>query len=106
MFATRELRACRIVWLVTWRDIEAQRAPVADPLVKIAREAMVLPLARLSERDANTLIDESHCGPPPQLRASLLHATGGNPLFLLETLACLATQDAMPADLDRVPLAQ
>ena len=106
MFATRDLRASRIVWLVTWRDVEAQRAPVRDQLAKIAREATLLPLSRLSDGDANALIDGVRDDAPAELRATLVHATGGNPLFLLETLACLATQHTVPSDLDRLPLAQ
>jgi hypothetical protein len=43
---------------------------------------------------------------PADLRATLVHATGGNPLFLLETLACLATHHSVPSDLGRLPLAQ
>jgi tetratricopeptide (TPR) repeat protein len=103
-FATRHLRSSRVVWLMTWRDVEGARAPVRDQLARIAREAIVTPLSALSELDANQLIDQVLAQADIQLRARLVHATGGNPLFLLETLAALATGHALPSD--QLPLAQ
>ena len=103
-FATRHLRASPVVWLVTWRDVEGARGPARDHLTRIAREATVVPLSALSDSDANLLIDHVRSDADIQLRARLVAATGGNPLFLLETLAALATGRALPAD--QLPLAQ
>ncbi|MGE0867865.1 MAG: AAA family ATPase [Kofleriaceae bacterium] len=103
-FATRHVHSCAVLWLATWRDAEAARAPVRDHLVRIAREAVTVPLHALSDIDANELIDHAHAGADVQLREQLVRATGGNPLFLLETLGAIATGHAIP--LDRLPLAQ
>jgi predicted ATPase len=103
-FATRHLRSSRVVWLLTWRDVEGARAPVRDQLVRISREATVLSLGALSEVDANALIDHAHAHADVALRTRIVHATGGNPLFLLETLAAFATGRALPTD--QLPLAE
>ena len=105
-FATRHLLSSRVVWLVTWRDAEGARAPVRDQLVRIAREATVVSLGALSEIDSNQLIDQVRSDADIQLRMRLVRATGGNPLFLIETLSALATGHALPTDLDALPLAQ
>ena len=104
-FATRHMKVCRIVWLLTWRDAEGGRAPVRDALARIAREATVLPLGALSDSDANELIDDVRRDADLQLRGRLLRATGGNPLFLLETLAALSIGHVLAAELDELPLA-
>ena len=103
-FTTRHLRSSRVVWLVTWRDAEGGRAPARDHLARISREAIMIPLSGLSELDANQLIDQVLADADIQLRTRLVQSTGGNPLFLLETLAALATGRALPAG--QLPLAQ
>src|SRR5262249_24926468 len=105
-FATRHLQASPIAWLLTWRDAESSHMPVRDQLARIAREATVLPLATLSAADANELIDDVRCDAAGELRDGRVRATGGNPLFLLETCACLAPGSALPSDLEQLPLAQ
>ncbi|HSD88465.1 MAG TPA: AAA family ATPase [Kofleriaceae bacterium] len=104
-FATRHMRGSRLVWLLTWRDAEGGRAPVRDALARIAREATIMPLAALTDVDANELIDDVHRGADIELRDKLLRATGGNPLFLLETLSALATGHVMASDLEQLPIA-
>jgi tetratricopeptide (TPR) repeat protein len=103
-FATRGLRSSRVVWLMTWRDAEAERAPVRDLIARVAREATIVSLPRLSTPEASALIDEVRSETPAAVRDALLHATGGNPLFLLETLACLHARGL--GDVTRLPLAQ
>jgi tetratricopeptide (TPR) repeat protein len=105
-FATRHVRACRVMWLLTWRDAEGARSPVREPLARIAREATVAPLAALDDVDANELIDDVRHDADIELRSRVLRATGGNPLFLLETLAALATGNVDAAELEQLPLAQ
>jgi hypothetical protein len=106
VFAARELRACRIAWLFTWRDAEARRPHVRDAIARLAREARVLPLAPLSAADASALADDAAVGATPELRAAIVEATGGNPLFVIETLASLRLRGALPAELARLPLAE
>lgn len=105
-FATRHLRSCRVVWLLTWRDAEGARDPVRDLLARISREASVLSLGALSEIDANQLIDDVRADADVMLRSTLLRVTGGNPLFLLETLTALAGGTTLAGELDQIPLAQ
>jgi tetratricopeptide (TPR) repeat protein len=105
-FATRHLRVGRVMWLLTWRDAEGARSPVREPLARIAREATVAPLAALGDVDANELIDDVRRDTDIELRAKLFRATGGNPLFLLETLAALATGRVHAVELEQLPLAQ
>jgi tetratricopeptide (TPR) repeat protein len=105
-FATRHLRASRVMWLLTWRDAEAARAPVRDLLARIAREGTVLSLGGLSELDANQLIDDVRADADVLFRATLLRVTGGNPLFLLETLAALSGGGTLPSENEPLPLAQ
>jgi tetratricopeptide (TPR) repeat protein len=104
-FATRHLRACRLAWLLAWRDVEASHAPVRDQISRIAREATVLPLRPLLEVEANELIDDVRSHATIELRSKLVRVTAGNPLFLLETLAALAMGDIALGD-DQLPLAQ
>ncbi len=100
-FATRHLRASPILWVLTWRDVEAERDPVRDVIARIARDATVLPLRRLSAQETGELVREWS----PSLRTDALYeATSGNPLFLVETLASIAARHF--ADPDRLPLAQ
>ena len=104
-FVTRHMRACRIAWLLTWRDAEGSRAPVRDVLARAAREATRLPLGALTEVDANELIDDVWRDADRELRGRLLRATGGNPLFLLETLSAFAIGRVVAAQADALPLA-
>jgi len=106
-FATRQVLACPLLWILTWRDAEAERAPARDLIARIAREAQVAPLRRLSTEASSRLIEE-FAGPVPSAQRELLiRMTGGNPLFLVETLAVLAAggRTGLPADLDRLPVA-
>src|SRR5258708_5671218 len=106
-FAARHLRSSRVLWLFAWRDVEAEREPARDLIARIARDSTVLPLRRLSAHEAGELIDELAHDAPAGLRGTLLRATSGNPLFLVETLACLAARGTkLPADLGQLPLAQ
>src|SRR5262249_54028099 len=68
---------------------------------RIAREATLLPLAGLTAGEVGELIDEVRHEASAELRSALVAATGGNPLFLLETLASGATM----VDSARLPVA-
>jgi tetratricopeptide (TPR) repeat protein len=105
-FATRHLTRAAIAWLLTWRDAEGSFAAVREPLARIAREATVVPLAALDDCEANQLIDDAHRDADVELRARLVRATAGNPLFLLETLAAVASGRSSGAAVARLPIAQ
>jgi tetratricopeptide (TPR) repeat protein len=104
-FATRHLRTCRLAWLLAWRDAEARQLPVRDQLVRIAREARIVSLGPLAEVEANELIDDVRGDANIELRSRLVRTTAGNPLFLLETLAALASGHVLASD-EQLPLAQ
>jgi tetratricopeptide (TPR) repeat protein len=104
-FATRHLRTDRLAWVLSWRDAEGGRAPVRDQLSRIAREATVLSLGPLLEVETNELIDDVRQDANIELRNKLVRTTAGNPLFLLETLAALATGSMSLGD-EQLPLAQ
>src|SRR5204863_3505613 len=103
-FATRDLRTSRVAWLLTWRDAEAERAPVGDLIARVAREAERIPLGRLSAADATQLARDARSETPDAVRDAIVAATAGNPLFLIETLACIGTRET--PDITRLPLAQ
>jgi predicted ATPase len=110
-FVTRHLRNAPIAWLLTWRDVESKRGAVAEPLARITREATVVPLARLSDADANAVIDDHRGGVAAdleraELRDRLVRAAAGNPLFLVETLAAVATGRVAAGELEQLPIAE
>jgi len=103
-FATRHLRACRIAWLLAWRDAEGGLAPVREQLVRIAREASVVALGPLLDLEANELIDDVCSDTNIELRGKLVRTTAGNPLFLIETLTAMSLGHV--ALDEQLPLAQ
>lgn len=103
-FATRHLRACRIAWLLAWRDAEGSVAPVRDQLVRIAREASVVALGPLQDLEANELIDDVCRDANIEMRSRLVRTTAGNPLFLIETLTALSLGHTVEDE--QLPLAQ
>jgi tetratricopeptide (TPR) repeat protein len=106
-FVARHLRDSRVLWLLTWRDAEAERPPCRALIARVARDATALPLARLSAEDTASLVVELARETVPKLGSTLYGATAGNPLFLVETVACLNArgEDMLPT-LERLPLAQ
>jgi tetratricopeptide (TPR) repeat protein len=108
VFISRHLRTSRILWLLTWRDADAEREPRRDIIARIAREATAMPLRRLSEEETGQLIDEVSLAPTSGLRDALYRATAGNPLFLVETLLCIRARGRapLPVELAHLPLAQ
>jgi len=103
-FATRDPRTSRVAWLLTWRDAEAERPPVRDLIARVAREAELISLRRLSVDDATELARDARSETPAAVRHAIVTATAGNPLFLLETLACFDKGETL--DAARLPLPQ
>jgi len=88
-FVTREIGSERVLLVGTFRDAEL---PPDHVLHGIGRAGRVVPLAGLREEDVARLIevvtgDASLIG----LARSLHERTGGNPLFVVETVRLLAT---------------
>jgi tetratricopeptide (TPR) repeat protein len=88
-FLSRGLRSRRIAVIGTLRDVEAQRAPVAEVLARVAREASMVTLGTLAPEDVAQLV-EAHLGhADARLTAELVAKTEGNPLFVGEALRLL-----------------
>jgi hypothetical protein len=103
-FVLRTLRGQRLFLLCSFRDREANQQPLREAMGRIAREAEVLVLQRLSADESAALVREA-MGEHGQAIAGTLHrATSGNPLFLVETLRSLALAGSY--DLGELPVAE
>ncbi|MFO0747870.1 MAG: AAA family ATPase [Myxococcota bacterium] len=87
-FIARELRGRALLVIGTYREAEARRAPeVGATLARVARDATVLPLSRLSRTEVHALVQATLGAPPSQAHVDALHhASEGNPLFVHELL--------------------
>ncbi|MFN8423474.1 MAG: tetratricopeptide repeat protein [Anaerolineae bacterium] len=91
--------ACLLV--VTVRDLEI--APDRRALLRaIEGGALRLPLAPLSADETAALVQalSGAATPPVQFASQLVHRTGGNPLFVVETLRALFEQGTLSAEAD------
>ncbi len=94
-FVARALHARRILVLGTLRDVESQRAPCAELLARVGREASIVTLGALGPEDVAKLV-EAHTGrADPRLTAELVATTHGNPLFVAEALRMLGQGGAL-----------
>jgi tetratricopeptide (TPR) repeat protein len=115
-FVTRHLRSHPILWIMTWRDAEAGTMPGKELVAAIARDAQTIALRRLSADETSRFVDElagdgRHGGLADRetsIDETLLRATAGNPLFILETMACLATRglSRLPRELENLPITE
>lgn len=112
-FVTRHLRTNPILWIATWRDVEGAQAPGRELILGILRDAHPLALRRLTSDETRRFVDELSSGRELPTRdaevdEALFRATAGNPLFILETMACLATRglSQLPRELEQLPLAE
>jgi hypothetical protein len=88
-FVSRNVRSRRIVIIGTYRDIEAQRAPIAEVLARVGREASILTLGALGSEDVAKLVEEHIGHADARLTSELVAKTEGNPLFVTEALRML-----------------
>ncbi|HEY3498904.1 MAG TPA: AAA family ATPase, partial [Polyangiaceae bacterium] len=88
-FVSKHLRSRRIAVIGTLRDVEARRAPVADTIARLGREASLLTLGALGSGDVEKLV-EAHTGrADARLISELVAKTEGNPLLVGEALRML-----------------
>jgi hypothetical protein len=83
----------------TYRDAEARLAPeVGRTLTLLAREATVLPLRRLSQREVADFVTQA-TGAAPSIEQvdAIQRRTEGNPLFLRELMRLPGTSDSRRA---------
>lgn len=89
-FLAREIRAARIMVIVTYRDDEAARSHTLSPiLAEIAREPIAhrLGLRGMDEHEVRTFIRElSGAEPTDAVVAAVYRQTEGHPFFLYQTL--------------------
>ena len=93
-FVAQCLRHLSIGWLLTWRGAETEGTSRAPLLRSITKSARLLQLAPLSSDAMDQIIDDLAGHTPDDLRNALQLSTEGNPLFLVETLASLASRNA------------
>jgi hypothetical protein len=88
-FVSRNLRSRRIAAIGTFRDVEAKRAPIAEVLARVAREASLVVLGALGTEDVAKLVLEHTGRADARLTSELVAKTEGNPLFIAEALRML-----------------
>jgi hypothetical protein len=88
-FVSRNLRSRRIAAIGTLRDVEAKRAPIAEVLARVAREASLFVLGALATEDVAKLVEEHTGREDARLTSELVAKTEGNPLFIAEALRML-----------------
>jgi tetratricopeptide (TPR) repeat protein len=92
-FAARELRGAPVVFLFLHRSDEAARAsPLELALADLTRDVESHVLAGLSAANVEALVVHVAGEGGSPLARTLCSRTGGNPLFLTETLRVLATE--------------
>ena len=87
-FLVRDLRSGALLVVGTYRDAEARLAPeIGRTLTLVAREATVLPLRRLHQREvADFVAQATGAAPSVDQVEAIQRRTEGNPLFLRELL--------------------
>jgi tetratricopeptide (TPR) repeat protein len=98
VFVARGLKTSRLAIVATQRDVEARLAPVADALLRVAREGEVLELGPLSNEDVAEIVRQDVGRFDAPLAATLHQITEGNPLFLREALRAIGASRAAPLE--------
>jgi len=94
-FVSKSLPSRRISVIGTLRDVEARRAPIAEVLARVAREASIVTLGALASEDVARLVEEHTGRADPRLTVELVAKTEGNPLFVAEALRMLDQASAL-----------
>ena len=98
-FIARVLHDANVLIIGTYRDAEMRRSPERSPLMdEIVRDALVLPIAALTESEVGDLVAGARAGAPAiGIVAELHRATAGNPLFVDGVLRTLAAEGRLGA---------
>jgi tetratricopeptide (TPR) repeat protein len=93
-FAARVLHDAKVLIIGTYREAEMRRSTERSPLMdEIVRDALLLSLAGLTEREVGELLAGRAAGAPATgIVAELHRATAGNPLFVDGVLRALAAE--------------
>jgi hypothetical protein len=105
-FVARQVRDEPLVVVGTFRDAEAPREEIAEPLARVARaaQAVVRLRALTLEEVAACVARIAGAGPRPRVAAAIHEASEGNPLFAVEIAGLMASQGALDEDSDRVDI--
>jgi len=97
-FLVRDVRSMALLVIGTYRDAEARLATeLGRRLTQVAREATVIPLRRLDEREVGELVAETTgAAASPDRVTAIFRRTEGNPLFLRELLRLSGTTGSQP----------
>lgn len=104
-FVLRSLGDRRLCLVCTWRDREANQPQLRDAIARLAREAEVLALGRLSADESAELVREAMGERAADAAGTLYRATAGNPLFLVETLRSLPRGPSGELTIEPLPVA-
>jgi tetratricopeptide (TPR) repeat protein len=98
-FTARVLHDANVLIIGTYREAEMRRSSERSPLMdEIVRDALLLPLAGLTEREVGDLVAGRAAGSPATgIVAELHRATAGNPLFVDGVLRALAAEGRLGA---------
>jgi len=92
-FVAREVADCRLLVLVTYRNVELSRShPLSETLGGLAREQLFrrIPLRGLAPKELELLIESTADISPGESFARALHSqTDGNPFFAIEVIRAL-----------------
>ena len=93
-FVARVLHDANVLIIGTYRDAEMRRSTERSALMdEIVRDALVLPIAALTESEVGDLVAGRAAGAPAiGIVAELHRATAGNPLFVDGVLRALAAE--------------
>lgn len=94
----QQARGMHAVIVGTYRESDAQRSTVAEPLARVARGAERIALCRLSEDESRELLCRVSGAPVDEaLSRAVYAATEGNPLFISELARLHAQQRLAPS---------
>ncbi len=90
-FIAREIRDARLMVVVTYRELEANRDPgLLQVIADLLRAGSQLSLGGLSEAEIAQFVEQrTGRQPGPRLVSELRRATGGNPFFVTEVVRSL-----------------
>ena len=93
-FTARVLHDANVLIIGTYREAEMRRSTARSPLMdQIVRDALLLPVAGLTEREVGDLVaGRAARAPDIGIVAELHRATAGNPLFVDGVLRVLAAE--------------
>ena len=93
-FTARVLHDANVLIIGTYREAEMRRSTARSPLMdEIVRDALLLPVAGLTEREVGDLVaGRAARAPDIGIVAELHRATAGNPLFVDGVLRVLAAE--------------